>query len=169
MKANILIPVALTTLCTSCSGPAANDTPKDTDTVEQAALNVMYYGDTINADGAMAMADFVTATMGKDSLDAKVDCEIITSCKKKGCWMDVKLADDRAMSVRFKDYGFFVPTEGLEGKRAVIQGHAVREVTSVDDLRHYAEDAGKTPEEIAAITAPDTNWVFTAEGVIIRD
>jgi len=73
------------------------------------------------------------------------------------------------MSVHFKDYGFFVPTEGLEGKRAVIQGHAVREVTSVDDLRHYAEDAGKTPEEIAAITAPDTNWVFTAEGVIIRD
>lgn len=81
--------------------------------------------------------------------------------------MDMKLADGSAMKVRFKDYGFFVPTRGLEGKRAVIQGTATREVVDVATLRHYAEDAGKSKEEIEKITEPRTDMLFLADGVLI--
>ena len=71
------------------------------------------------------------------------------------------------MMVRFKDYGFFVPTKGLEGRRAVMQGYASKETTDVATLRHYAEDAGKSKEEIAKITEPETSLMFLADGVLI--
>ena len=97
----------------------------------------------------------------------KVEGEVITSCAMKGCWMDMKMADGSTMKVRFKDYGFFVPTKGLEGKRAVIQGAATREVVDVATLKHYAEDAGKSKEEIEKITEPQNNLMFLADGVLI--
>ncbi|MBK6775408.1 MAG: DUF4920 domain-containing protein [Flavobacteriales bacterium] len=117
----------------------------------------------------MSSADFVAAMQGTDSMDAKIQCEIITSCTKKGCWMDTKLADGSTMKVRFVDYSFFVPTHGLEGKKAVLQGTVRREVTDVAALRHYAEDAGKSKEEIEKITEPINELAFTATGVIITD
>lgn len=127
------------------------------------------YGDTITADGAITMAEFARAIEGKDSLDTKLNAEIISSCAKKGCWMNIKMADGHKMMVRFEDYAFFVPTQGLEGKQTVIQGRAKRDITDVAMLRHYAEDAGKSAEEIALITAPDTSWTFLAEGVLIQE
>ncbi len=171
MKTRILLFGTAATLLAACSSPAVESQgeAKDTTATSQTAPAMKYFGDTITADGALAIADFVNATAGKDSLDAKVDCEIITSCQKKGCWMTVKMPNGEPMRVSFKDYGFFVPTEGLEGKKAIIQGHAVKEVTDVAALKHYAEDAGKSPEEIAKITEPETSWSFTADGVIIRD
>ncbi len=158
MNSRSILPGVIATLLIACSGPVSSQ-----NTAEK------HYGAKITADGAMSIADFEKATKGKDELDAKVNCEIITSCQKKGCWMTVKLPSGEPMRVGFTDYAFFVPTHGLEGKHAVIQGHAVKEVTDVAALKHYAEDAGKSPEEIAKITEPEISWNFTADGVIIRD
>ena len=148
-------------------GSSDGNVHKADSTATSSAIN--YYGDTINADGALAIADFSKAIEGKDSLDAKVDCEIITSCAKKGCWMDVKMADGTPMKVHFKDYAFFVPANGLGGKHAVIQGRAMKEVTGVVTLRHYAEDAGKSKEDRDRITEAETGWSFMADGVLIKD
>ncbi len=125
------------------------------------------YGDAISPDGAISTADLMKAMAGTDSLAAKVECEIITSCTKKGCWMDVKLPDGGVMKVRFRDYGFFVPTKGLEGRQAVLQGYATKETTDVATLRHYAEDAGKSKEEIEKIITPEESLFFLADGVLI--
>lgn len=129
--------------------------------------NTRTYGAKITPDGAIGIAEFAAAMQRVDSLSTKVECEIITSCTVKGCWMDVKMPDGSPMKVRFKDYGFFVPKQGLEGKRAVLQGYARRETVDVATLRHYAEDAGKSKEEVAAITEPKHTVMFLAEGVII--
>ncbi|MBP7515759.1 MAG: DUF4920 domain-containing protein, partial [Flavobacteriales bacterium] len=94
---------------------------------------------------------------------------IITSCQKKGCWMDVQLPNNEVMKVKFLDYAFFVPTEGLEGKTAILNGVATKETIDVATLQHYAEDAGKTKEEIAQITEPRTEITFLADGVLIGD
>lgn len=127
------------------------------------------YGAAITADGAISVEQML-ATMGdKESMDTKISCEIITSCTMKGCWMDVKLPDGKPMKVRFVDYGFFVPKKGLEGKRAILQGTASRETFDVATLRHYAEDAGKSKEEIEAITEPKHVLTFLAEGVLIAE
>lgn len=141
---------------------------------EPAAANVQAdrytsYGNAITPDGAISVAEFEQAAAKADSLEVKLAAVILESCSKKGCWMNVKMSDGTPMMVRFRDYGFFVPKAGLEGKRVVMQGRARKEETSVAMLRHYAEDAGKTKEEITAITKPEISWKFEADGVLIHD
>jgi hypothetical protein len=48
-----------------------------------------------------------------------------------------------------------------------MDGYAYREVTSVEDLRHFAEDEGKSKEEIEAITEPREELKFMASGVLL--
>lgn len=127
------------------------------------------YGDAITPEGAISVAEFEQAAAQADSLEVKLAAVILESCSKKGCWMNVKMGDGPPMMVRFRDYGFFVPKAGLEGKRVVMQGRARKEETSVAMLRHYAEDAGKSKAEIEAINKPDVSWKFEADGVLIRD
>lgn len=94
--------------------------------------------------------------------------EIIDVCPKKGCWMNVKVDTDTVF-VKFKDYGFFVPKNGIEGKKAVINGILSTETVSVKELQHYAEDAGKSELEISKINKPEIKFSFLADGVIIKD
>ena len=70
--------------------------------------------------------------------------------------------------VRFKDYGFFMPLD-IAGREVIMNGKAFYQTTSVDDLRHYAEDAGKSQEEIDAITEPKRELAFLADCVILLD
>ena len=78
-------------------------------------------------------------------------------------------SDEDTVMVRFKDYGFFMPKEGAEGKTAIISGDAFFDTLSVELLQHYAEDAGKSEEEILLITEPEYVVAFTADGVIIQE
>ena len=97
-----------------------------------------------------------------------LDGFITQTCAKKGCWMDVKMPEGDTMMVRFKDYGFFVPIEGVEDLRTVIRGTAKMDTISVDLLRHYAEDAGDSEDEIMQITEPRFVLEFIADGVLIE-
>jgi hypothetical protein len=54
------------------------------------------------------------------------------------------------------------------GREAIIEGVAKIDTQSVDWLRHKAEDAGKSDEEIAAITEPELKVSFLASGVILE-
>ena len=70
--------------------------------------------------------------------------------------------------VRFKDYGLCMPKD-IAGKEVIVNGLAFIEEMGVDDQRHYAEDAGKSPAEIAKITKPKRTLGFTADGVILQE
>jgi hypothetical protein len=70
--------------------------------------------------------------------------------------------------VKFKDYGFFIPKD-IAGQEVIVDGVAFIEEVSVEDQRHFAEDAGKTTEEIAAITEPKRTLSFTSSGVLIPE
>jgi hypothetical protein len=71
-----------------------------------------------------------------------------------------------SMMIRMKDHKFFVPVS-MQGKIIVANGTATLKETSVDMLRHYAEDAGKTKEEIAAIKDPKKEIVLHATGILV--
>ncbi len=135
-------------------------------TITLSAQKAQTFGDKIKAKGAVSTAEFLNQIEGKDSLNVKLNVTINEACKKKGCWMNVDLGEGKDMMVRFKDYGFFVPKD-CDGSKGVIEGIAYREVVSVEMLRHYAEDAGKSQEEIDKITQPETRLSFEASGVII--
>lgn len=127
-----------------------------------------YFGDEITPDDAIPATELRAQLEGKDSLVTKVSGTIIEACKKKGCWMTVDIGNDDFMRVRFKDYGFFVP-KNSDGMEMVMEGVAFMDTTSVDHLKHLAEDAGKSQEEIDAIDAPELNLAFEATGVIIKE
>ena len=63
-----------------------------------------------------------------------------------------------------KDYAFFVPT-ALKGKTVVMEGKAENKEISVNELKHYAEDAKKSQAEIDKITKPENETRFLASGI----
>jgi hypothetical protein len=130
------------------------------------AQKAEHFGDKINPDGALSVSEFKSKMKAADSLNVKFTGVINEACQKKGCWMNVDLGNGESMMVRFKDYGFFVPKD-CNGKTAIMEGVAFKETVSVEMLQHYAEDAGKSKDEIAKITQPETKISFEANGVII--
>ena len=127
------------------------------------------FGDQITSESTMAYHDLLKVLDGKDSVQAKVEGLIDNVCQVKGCWMNVvdKNGDEESLFVKFKDYGFFVPKDAA-GKDVIIEGVAYRDITPVEELRHYAEDAGKSDDEIAKITEPKEEVRFVAKGVLIK-
>ena len=135
-------------------------------TPEQKQEVVGTYGDEITDKGAISVEAMMAKLDDSDEVNVKVRGEITATCAKKGCWMNLVMPDGQEMRVTFKDYGFFVPSEGNE---ALIEGVLKKTVTDVETLRHYASDAGKSPEEIEAITEVKEELAFEAIGVIIYD
>lgn len=97
----------------------------------------------------------------------KISGELKEVCSSKGCWTTIEAEDGRLVRVTFKDYGFFMPLDAA-GRAVIAEGVGFKKVTSVDELRHYAVDAKKSEEEIAAITEPKTEYLFEAAGVLLN-
>ncbi len=128
------------------------------------------FGDQITASESLNAAEMFAAYQemsGVDSVQVKFTGTVSAVCKAKGCWMKVALEEGQEVMVRFKDYGFFVPKD-IEGKEVVLDGLSFVSAMSVEDQQHYAEDAGKSAEEIAAIQTPKKTFGFTADGVLIK-
>ena len=73
---------------------------------------------------------------------------------------------DGAMMIKMKDHAFLVPLS-MNGKTIVVDGIATLKETSVEMLKHYAEDAGKSKEEIAAIKEPKKEITMQAKGILV--
>jgi len=153
------------------SACAQNQAATEESTAEAQEVKGETFGDAITAEDAIAydelLSQMQTAASG-DSVAVKVVGTVDAVCQKKGCWMNIVSddADSPEMNVRFKDYGFFVPKD-IAGRQVIMEGYAFKEVTPVDELRHYAEDAGKSQEEIEAITEPKEELKFLASGVLL--
>ena len=124
------------------------------------------YGETIKPDGAIAVDALPKALEANNTLDTKITGKVTDVCPKKGCWLTLETADKTKVFVKMKDYGFFVPTDMI-GKTIVLDGQAKLKTTSVEELQHYAEDAKKSKEEIAAITKPEQEIRFMAKGILV--
>jgi len=159
MKKQIL--QLLTIACISLSIISCNNTKQAT------TQDSNHFGEKIEANNAMSVSELTEKMAGKAKMNAKVEGEVTAVCQKKGCWMTLKQANGDDMRVTFKDYGFFMPLD-ISGKTIVAEGEAVADTTSVDMLRHYAEDEGLPKEEIEKITEPKIEISFVANGVVIK-
>ena len=151
--------------CFACSQQGNQASVEEAKVETEASVNYDTFGEKINDADAVSTAQFVGSFSG-DQKTVKLTGVATAVCKKKGCWMNIAVDGDQTMTVKFKDYGFFVPTD-IEGKTVVFEGAAKKEVTDVATLQHFAEDAGKSPEEIAAITEPKEEITFEATGVLV--
>lgn len=128
-----------------------------------------FYGERISSEEVLdvlqAKNHFESLKPG-DTLDLKFATSVKNVCKMKGCWMILELPGEE-VRVTFKDYGFFVP-KNIEDREVIVAGKAYLEELSVEDQKHYAEDAGKTEEEIAMIKEPLQTRSFLAHGVLLK-
>ena len=169
-KVSIFI-IGLGLIMLAACGPTNTKTAESTDTpVAEAKLVDNQFGEEIDAEGAISYENLLEEMQQKDTLVVKVKGKVEAVCQAKGCWMNIVAdnPDAENMMVRFKDYGFFVP-KTIAGREAIMQGHAYREITSVEELRHLAQDAGKSPEEIEEISEPKVELKFLASGVLLLD
>lgn len=163
MKKLFLLSVISVVLFSACG----EHKEENTNTAASVDTTLQYFGDSITIDDAISADQLVAQMNGKDSMKLKLTGTIEEVCQKKGCWMNMKIGNNQSMKVRFKDYAFFLPKDAAN-KTVIIEGVAFNDTTSVADLKHYAEDGGKTKEEIEKITEPEINIGFEAHGVIIK-
>ena len=126
------------------------------------------YGSQLSDRKMVPAADLPALLAGQETVEAKLSGQVVEVCQKKGCWMKVDMGNGSTLRVTFKDYGFFVPKD-IVGKTVVFEGQAKVEKVPVETLRHYAEDAGKSQEEIDAITSPEEKISFVASGVMVNN
>ncbi|NCI50892.1 DUF4920 domain-containing protein [Sediminibacterium roseum] len=120
----------------------------------------------VTADNAVPVEQMIADMKGKTGkVDVKIKGTVTEVCQEMGCWIKVKTADG-ATTVRMKDHKFFVPVI-LSGKQIVIDGTAEERVSTVEQLRHLAEDGGKSKEEIAKITEPKKEIVIQAKSILV--
>ncbi len=124
------------------------------------------YGTATEDKGAISVIDLGKKLDGEKEFSGKVKGKVVSVCQQEGCWMKLAKEDGSTIMIRFKDYGFFVP-KNMDGKEVVLNGVAKKSTTSIAMQKHYANDAGKSAEEIAKITEPKNEIVFTASGVLV--
>jgi hypothetical protein len=125
----------------------------------------MVFGKKTTAKDAIPVAELPAKLNGKESLEVKVSGKVKEVCKAEGCWLKMETADG-AMMIKMKDHSFLVPLS-MNGKTIVVDGIASLKETSVEMLKHYAEDAGKSKEEIAAIKEPKKEITMQAKGILV--
>lgn len=146
--------VVITAIMAQAQPPAGDAKPGD------------WYGEKVNADGAVALADLPAQLEKTETIDTKIKAKILDVCPKKGCWLKLQVNDSTTAMVKMKDYAFFLPV-AAKGKTVVIDGEVKMKTISVAELQHYAEDAKKSKEEIAAITKPEREIRVTAKGIVV--
>ena len=125
----------------------------------------MTFGVKTTGKGTVNTDELPALLAGKESTDVKVKGKVVEVCKAEGCWLRMESANG-PMLVKMKDHDFFVPL-AMNGKMIVAEGTATVKKTSVEMLRHYAKDAGKSKEEIAAIKEPKKEIVIEAKGILV--
>jgi len=122
------------------------------------------FGAAVSVENALPAETLPNLLAKSDKLDARIKAKVVDVCPKKGCWLKLQVNDTTTAFVKMKDYAFFLPLE-IKGKTVVLDGEASLVTTSVDELKHYAEDAKQTKAEIDAITQPKKEIRLLAKGI----
>lgn len=141
------------------SGAALAQAPKS-------AVKGQTYGEKISKSGAIPVAKLESKMATAETLNTKITGKVLEVCTMKGCWIKLDNGTSEPLRVTFKDYGFFMPTD-LVGKTVALDGFSKKTTSTVEELKHYAEDAGKSKEEIAKITQPKAAVTYEAKGVLV--
>ncbi len=102
--------------------------------------------------------------IGNHKYEGKVVGKVIEVCQAMGCWAKLQKEDGTTVMIKVKDHEFAMPAD-IVGKTVVAEGEAKIKETSVSMLKHYAEDAGKSKEEIEKIKEPKMEVTMTVKGV----
>lgn len=159
---SLLVASVLTVLVAGCGStpesPTTRPTTRPADQVAKPAPRPSVYSDFgeplhLQTVEVRRIEDVVALAPRLDGEFIRVQGKVSSVCARKGCWL--RLApegSEREVMVKFTCPvdGRLIPMEAV-GHLAIVEG--VLEVTTVseDEARHYAEEAGQSPAEIARI------------------
>lgn len=138
--------------------------------VEEVSVNYQSFGEQITDEEVLTKDEMIEKYQNLkegDTVEVKFSSKVNSVCQSKGCWMRLDMGDNESF-VKFKDYAFFMPKD-IAGQEVIVDGKAFVEQTSVEDLKHFAKDAGKSQDEIDAITEPKLTLSFLSSGVLIPE
>jgi molybdenum cofactor biosynthesis enzyme len=115
--------------------------------------------------GATPLAEVLKNPAAFTGKTVRIEAPITAVCQTKGCWMHLGSQQPPVM-VKFKDYAFFVPKDA-SGRTAIVEGTMTMKQETVEQTKHYLEDAGKA-DEAAKVTEGRKLYHFMASGVAIR-
>ena len=161
-------------LLVGCAADAPADAPateaSSTDAASaSSSAGSVTVGEPIDGGLVVLTADEVAARAAElDGQELTVEGDVSEVCQQKGCWLTFATASGEPFRVAVPkdeagEYVYTFPTD-VAGRRARIAGTFSVEEESVETLRHLAEDAGQSAEEVAAITEPKRTLSLTASG-----
>jgi hypothetical protein len=119
----------------------------------------------VDETASISVAELVSRMdKSKDPQTLTIKAPLSAVCQNAGCWVQVAKPDGKLLMVRFKNHFTIPPTTPL-GTESYIHGIAYWDTVSVKMLRHYAEDAGKSQEDINKITQPEFKLNFEGDGI----
>jgi hypothetical protein len=161
-KLALLFGVAL--ILVSCSnGEAVNESEEN-----GVELGESYGPVEVDIEKAISVEEMLQQFEGKtERTEFTFEGDLVEVCSKAGCWVNIDKGNGETFMVRFKDH-FTIPPATELGTGAYFHGEAYWDTVSVDMLQHFAEDAGKSQEEIDAITEPKFELGFEADGITLK-
>jgi hypothetical protein len=118
----------------------------------------------VSEKGTVVTANEVENKMVDNKYEGKIKGKVVEVCKAMGCWAKLQKDDGTTIMIKVKDHEFAMPMD-IVGKVVLAEGTAQVKETSVNMLKHYAEDAGKSKEEIDKIKEPKKEVLMTVKGV----
>lgn len=130
---------------------------------ESAKPGVVYGKFSDNGMTPISVND-VEKKISDNKYEGQIKGKVVEVCQAMGCWAKLQREDGSTVMIKVKDHEFAMPKD-IVGKTIVADGKAEVKETSVAMLKHYAEDAGKSKEEIAKIKEPQKEVIITIKGV----
>jgi len=116
---------------------------------QESAASGVVYGE-VKDKGEMVSIDKLESSLKENKYNGKVTGKVIEVCQAMGCWVKLQKTDGSTILVKAKDHGFTMPKD-IVGKNVIVDGEANATEISEKMRKHYAQDAGKSKDEIEKI------------------
>ena len=165
---------SLVLLATGCTDADEGHVVTNDDALITVSDEYDVYGEPLDTDESIVALTPAALTEDVGTYDntvVRVEGTVAQVCKMAGCWLTMENATGQPIRVQVprdsSGYVFTFPTD-LGIAEVIVEGTVQADTTSVETLRHFAEDEGRSQEEIDAITAPQPTVVLTARGALVK-
>ena len=130
---------------------------------QESAASGVVYGE-VKDKGEMVSIDKLESSLKENKYNGKVTGKVVEVCQAMGCWVKLQKPDGSTILVKAKDHGFTMPKD-IVGKNVIVDGEANATEISEKMRKHYAQDAGKSKDEIEKIKGSSKELTISANGV----
>jgi hypothetical protein len=136
-------------------------------------IQYVSFGEPIHRDRpALEPAELDADPISFHGQDVRVAGTVIEVCQMEGCWLALENPPGNPVRVHVPrddrdDYLWTIPTD-LGRLHAIVEGTAYADTLTVEELREYAVEAGRSPEQVQEIAEPTIAAHVVARGMLVE-